>query len=605
MDHLPLKQALQLSRAVDILLGGGKAGLVVRGGQIVNVITREIYPADVAVTGDAILCVGNCDALTGPETQVLDAAGRYVIPGLIDAHMHFESSMLTCSAFSGPSIASGTTTLFADPHEIANVLGTAGIRAMLQEAKELPNRIFFTIPALTPDVPGLETAGADLRCDGIAALLQAPNVQGLGEMQGVSNPRQAYCRDRALIDDMLSAAFLSGSLGKTAEGNAPGLSGAELAAHILVCGGETSCHETTTKEECLEKLRNGVTVFMREGSTQKNMAACIRVVTEDGVDSRKLVLCTDDMTAADLLNRGHMAEAVRRTIAQGIDPVEAIQMATVNPALHYGHRELGVIAPGKCADLCLVGDLTEMDVQAVVLRGKLVAENGAMLRPPAPRPYPDAVRHSVKNAPVHAGDLALNASGRTVRVRGVGIIPDQNLTDCVEDVLPVKDGVVQPDTGRDLLAFDCVERHGRRGGIGKAFVRGLGLKQGAIALSVGHDAHNLMVAGADYHDMAVAVNRVTAMQGGIALVLDGRCIGDLPLPVAGLMSDVMTAAEMSERLTALCDAASRQLGVTLHDPFMHLSFSSLVTSPKWKLTDLGLIDTERGQILDPIIQGRW
>ena len=605
MDNLSLKQTLQFSRAVDILLGNGKADLVVHGGQVVNVITREIYPADIAINGDTILCVGNCDALTGPETQVLDATGRYVIPGLIDAHMHFESSMLTCSAFSGPSIASGTTALFADPHEIANVLGTTGIRAMLEEAKELPNRIFFTVPALTPDVPGLETAGADLRCDSIAALLQESNVQGLGEMQGVSNPRQAYHRDRVLIDDMLSAAFLSGSLGKTTEGNAPGLSGAELAAHILICGGETSCHETTTKEECLEKLRNGVTVFMREGSTQKNMAACIRVVTEDGVDSRKLVLCTDDMTAADLLNHGHMAEAVRRTIACGIDPVEAIQMATVNPALHYGHRELGVIAPGKCADLCLVGDLTEMDVQAVVLRGKLVAENGVMFQPPAPRPYPDDIRHSVKNAPVHAEDLALNASGRTVRVRGIGIIPDQNLTDCVEDVLPVKDGIVQPDTSRDLLAFDCVERHGRRGGIGKTFVRGLGLKQGAIALSVGHDTHNLMVAGADYHDMAVAANRVTAMQGGIALVLNGRCIGDLPLPVAGLMSDVMTATEMSERLTALCDAASQQLGVTLHDPFMHLSFASLVTSPKWKLTDLGLIDTERGQILDPILQGRW
>ncbi len=601
METMPLKQAVQFRRAVDSLLGGAGADMVIQGGQLVNVITREIYPADVAVIGGYISCIGDCSALIGPRTQVISANGRYLIPGLIDAHMHFESSMLTCTALSEPSIASGTTALFADPHEIANVLGNVGVSAMLAEAAALPNHIYLTIPALTPDVPGLETAGVEINSRSIKALLQQDGVQGLGEMQGVSDPRQTYERDPSLVDDLLASAMLAAAMRKTVEGNAPGLTGADLAAHILICGGETSCHETTEKDECLEKLRNGVTVFMREGSTQKNMAACIRTVTENGVDSRKLVLCTDDMTASDLLRHGHIAEAVRRTIAQGIDPVEAIQMATINPALHYNHKELGALVPGKCADICLVGDLTAMDVQLVILGGKVVAQDGKMLIPLRAQPYPDSVHHSVLCGSVTAKQLALPAAGSRVRVRGVGIIPDQNLTACVEDTLPVRGGVVQADPGRDLVHFCCIERHGKSDRIGRAFVRGLGLQRGAIAQTVGHDTHNLMVAGTSAADMALAANRVMELQGGIVLALDGKLLAELPLPVAGLMNDRMTAAEMSAQLGVLEQTAAQRLGVTLHDPFMHLSFLSLVTSPEWKLTDMGLIDTRSGTVLNPII----
>lgn len=603
MENLPLKQAVQYRRAVDSLLGTSCADMVLQGGLLVNVITREIYPADVAVTGGYISCVGNCSDLIGPRTEVIPAKGRYLIPGLIDAHMHFESSMLTCTAFSEPSIASGTTALFADPHEIANVLGNVGVQAMLQEAAALPNHIYLTIPALTPDVPGLETAGEEIDSRSVQAVLQQDGVQGLGEMQGVSDPRQTYERDPSLVDDLMASSMMALSLHKTVEGNAPGLAGADLAAHILICGGETSCHETTEKEECLEKLRNGVTVFMREGSTQKNMAECIRTVTENGVDSRKLVLCTDDMTAKDLLRHGHMAEAVRRTIARGIDPVEAIQMATINPALHYNHKELGALAPGKCADICLVGNLNAMDVQLVILGGKVVARDGRMLAPMHARAYPEETRRSVLCGKIAAEQLEIAASGSRARVRGVGIIPDQNLTSCVEDTLPVQGGTVRADPGRDLVLFSCIERHGKTDHIGRAFVRGLGIRKGAIAQTVGHDTHNLMVAGTGTGDMALAANRVREIQGGIVLARDGRILGELPLPVAGLMNDRMTAAEMSQQLDALERTAARDLGVTLHDPFMHLSFLSLVTSPEWKLTDRGLIDTKSGTVLAPVIDG--
>ncbi|MDI3257959.1 MAG: adenine deaminase [Kyrpidia sp.] len=597
-----LKQAVQWRRLIDSLLDLNQyADVVLRDGFVVNVITREIYQADVALKGEYILFVGDARDLIGPSTNVESVKGRFVAPGFIDAHMHFESAMLTLTEFSRLSIPTGTTTLVADPHEIANVLGPAGIRAMIEEARTLPNRILFTVPCQVPDVPGLETAGYDIGFDEAAELLLDPAVQGIGEIQGFSNVGPVFRHAPHLIDDLVASAAYARSLGKTVEGNAPGLSGKELAAHILAGGAQISCHETTTKEEALEKLRAGVTVFMREGSSQRNMAECVRAITEEGVDSRKMVLVSDDLVPADLMRRGHMNDILRRTVAQGIDPVEAIQMATINPATHFGLEELGVLAPGKRADLVVLADLNEMQVDQVYLNGKKVASGGKLIVPLPPYRYPDFVKSSMKRNPVTPADLEIRASGSRARVRALEVIPDQNLTGAGEYVLDVRDGIVQPSVQHDVLPVVVVERHGRTGRIGRAFARGMTLQAGAMAESVSHDTHNIIACGTSYQDLAEAVNRVIQMGGGLALVRDGRVIGELPLPVAGLMTDLLDGYEVAERLETLHQLARSELGCRLHVPFMHLSFLSLATSPKWKITDAGLVDVECLEVLSPIV----
>lgn len=597
-----IKEAVQWRKLIDALMDPNqKADLVLKGGYVVNVITREIYEADVAVKGEHVLYVGDATEMIGPATVVENVQGQFVSPSFIDAHMHFESAMLTVTEYSRLSIPTGTTTLVADPHEIGNVLGVVGMKAMIEEAKRLPNRVFFTVPCLTPDAPGLETAGYDVTSKDMAELLNDPYVQGIGEIQGFSNVGPVYEHAPEIIDDLIASVAYAKQIGKTVEGNAPGLFGKNLAAHIISGGTHVSCHETTTKEEAVEKLRYGVTVFMREGSSQRNMAECIRAVTEEGLDSRRLVLVSDDMVPEDLMKSGYMNDIVKRTIAQGVDPVEAIQMVTINPATHFGFPDLGVLAPGKRADITVISDLKEMTVSQVYLGGKKVAENGKLLIDLPSYTYPETVKNSVKRKPVQRDDLVIAATGHRAKVRAIEVIPDQNLTETREFELDVSDGVVQPDVRQDVLPLLVVERHGRSGKIGKAFVHGFKLKHGAIAESVSHDTHNLIVCGTNYDDMVTAVNRVIHMGGGIAMIKDGKVVGDLVLNVGGLITDEMTGEEVSAKISDLHRLAREDLGCELHVPFMHLSFLSLVTSPKWKLTDVGLIDVDRFEVLPVIV----
>lgn len=599
------KRNLKYRSMIDTLLGHNSfADIVLRGGAVINVITREIYRADLAIKGEYILLIGNCDGVIGETTKIYDVTGKYLSPGFIDAHMHFESSMLTCTEFSKLSIISGTTTLFADPHEIANVLGVEGIKEMLREIRHLPNKVYLTIPALVPDVPGLETPGACITSTELMELLPDPNVQGIGEMQGFSNPKAVYEHASDLVDDLITSSYYAAKLNATVEGNAPGLSGNDLAAHIIVCGGETSCHETTTKEECIEKLRNGITVFMREGSTQRNMAECIKAVTEEGLDSRKLVLVTDDMVAEDLIQYGHMNDVIRRTIREGIDPVEAIQMATINPARHYGRNDIGVLAPGKVADICIIDDLGKMNIGKVFLGGTLASEEGKLLIDLPSYRYPEHVKQSMKCTKVKPQQLGIRSDRQQERVRAIKLIIDQNLTDELEETLDVKDGIIAPNLNKDILPLISMERHGKSARIGKTFVHGMGLKAGAIAQSIGHDTHNLLVCGVNSEDMAIAANRVTDMGGGIALIKDKKVVADLKLPVAGLMSDQLTGDEMSERIRELHHLAESELQCSIHSPFMHLSFLSLVTSAKWKISDYGLVDARTYEVIDTVIEGR-
>ncbi|MFZ3578994.1 adenine deaminase [Virgibacillus sp. DJP39] len=599
-----IKEAIQWRKLIDVLLDSNQfADLVLKGGYIINTVTREIYKADVAIKGEYILMVGDVSALVGNKTKVEDIDGKFVSPGFIDSHMHFESAMLTCTEFSRLSIPTGTTTIIGDPHEIGNVLGVHGMQEMIKEVKTLPNQVYFTVPCAVPDAPGLETPGFEVNSKHMAELLSDPHVQGIGEIQSFSNIHPVYENAPELIDDLVAAVSYANSVGKTVEGNAPGLFGKELAAHIISGGTHISCHETTTKEEMVEKLRYGVSVFMREGSSQRNMAECIRAITEEGLDSRRAMLVSDDMVPEDLLKDGHMNDLIRRTIAQGVDPVEAIQMATINPATHFGFKDVGILAPGKRANIAVINDLNKMTIDQVYLNGKKAAEKGALTINLGSYTYPESVKKSVKRGPVKADDLFIKAKAKAgrARVRSIVAIPDQNLTGAEEFNLNVLDGIVQPCLKQDVLPLIVIERHGRTGNIGKTFLNGFSLQSGAIAESVAHDTHNIIVTGTNYEDMVTAVNRVIAMDGGIAMIKEGKVVGDLTLRVGGLITDELSGKEVSDKISELTKLAKDELGCGLHVPFMHLSFWSLVTSPKWKITDMGLVDADKFEIIPTVI----
>lgn len=601
-DTKYLKMAMEYRSSIDALMGTKEhADTVLINGQVINVITREIYKADIAIKHKYILLVGDCRDLIGPETQVIDVEGKYLSPGFMDSHMHFESSMLTVTEFSRLSIPSGTTTLVADPHEIGNSLGTVGMKAMADEIDHVPSNVYLVVPSLVPDSPNLETPGYDVNSTHMEELLNYKNIIGIGELQGFSNAKHVYNNTPEVITDLLASTMYAKSKNMVVDGNAPELFGKDLAAHIIATAGKCSCHETTTKAEAVEKLRQGVYLFMREGSTQKNMAECIRSVTEEGMDSRRCILATDDMVAADLETLGHMNEIIKRTIKEGVNPIEAIQMATINPATYFGFDHVGVLAPGKQADIAIIDDLEEMTIAGVFLKGDLVASQGELLIDLPRYTYPDRVKNSVKIGPISDKDLEIEAQGSTALVRCIEVIADQNLTGKSEEELRVNRGIVEPDVSKDTLGIACVERYNRGNGIGKAFVKGFGLKNGAFAESVAHDTHNIMVVGTNIKDMTLAVNSVIEMGGGIAIANRGRILSEMRLPVGGLITDELDGHQVSEKIAELENIIVKDLGCKIHAPLMHLSFLALSTSPEWKITDKGLIDVNNFKILSPII----
>ena len=598
-----IKQAMEYRELIDVLMADDRyADVVLYNGNVINVISKEIYTADIAIKGDYIALVGDCESLIGPETVVVDVRGKYLSPGFIDSHMHFESSMLTITEFSRLSIPSGTTALIADPHEIGNALGSVAMKAMADECAVVPNFVRLQVPALTPDAPRLETAGVDVNSKDMEDLLNYPNINGIGELQGYSLTKHVYKHTPEIITDLLASTIYAKSLGKPVDGNAPELFGADLASHIIACGGRASCHETTTKAECIEKVRQGVYVFMREGSTQRNMSECIRALTEENIDSRRLILASDDMVAEDLEKTGHMNDLIARTIREGVDPVEAIQMATINAATYWGMSDRGVLAPGTMADIAVISDLNEMTVEAVFIKGELAASQGKLVIDLPKYTYPESVKNSVKLKHIEESDLEIHAEGNSATVRYIQAIPDQNLTDGGEADLKVNRGVVEADTNQDVIYLSCLERYGRNGNIGRTMVKGLGIKQGAFAQSIAHDTHNMTVVGTNLKDMAVAINRVTEMGGGVAIANNGRVLDEIALPVGGLITDVLDAHEVASTIARLESVVKEQLGGTLHAPFMHVSFLALSTSPKFKISDKGLIDVNNFEILDPVVK---
>jgi len=567
---------MDLARFLSIARGDEPAELVLRNGRVINVYTAEILEADVAMADGYIVGVGSGYA----SQQEMDLGGRYICPGLIDAHVHIESSMVTPYQFARAVVPRGTTTVVCDPHEIANVAGTAGIRYMLDASEGLPLTVYINLPSCVPATT-MGTAGAELSAADLLPLAHLPRVLGLAELMNVPGLVLGFPDVLAKVE-----AFRD----RVIDGHAPGVSGKWLQAYVGA--GPGSDHESTTAAEMMEKLRLGMWVFIRESTAAKNLRALLPSVTPQ--NSRRCAFCTDDRHPADLLDEGHLDHLIRLAVAEGLDPITAIQMATLNAAEWFRLRDRGAIAPGLRADLVVFSDLKNFRPEMVFSAGRLVAQAGEPVGDwTEPRSEDSGVRGTVR---VDWDRVSLripvpDAGARSARVRVIGVIPDQVLTEHRVEEVPVRDGEAVADPERDILKLAVIERHRMTGNVGLGFVRGLGLRQGALAGSVGHDAHNLIVAGCDDVAMMTAARAVAQMGGGLAVAVGEQVLATVPLPVAGLMSDqpVEVVRFQMDNLTR----AARSLGTSLPDPLMTLSFLPLEVIPALKLTDQGLVDVEQ------------
>ncbi|MEW5784070.1 MAG: adenine deaminase [Bacillota bacterium] len=571
-----------LKNVISVARRERPAELLLTGGRLVNVFTREITAANVAVQGGVIAGIGE---QYSAALQEIDAAGRFLIPGLIDAHLHIESSLLLPWELARAALRHGTTAVIADPHEIANVLGTTGVEFMLAASEGLPLDFFFTIPSCVP-ATAMETAGAGIDAAQTAALLRCPRVVGLAEMMNYPGVLSA---DEAVLCKM--AAARAGD--QVLDGHAPGLTGADLQAYLS--SGISTDHECINGSEVIEKIRNGMKVIIRQGSAAQNLAALLPAVAQLG--SSRFMLGSDDREAADLLENGHMNAILRQAAALGGDPLSAVQMATLNTALHYRLPYRGALAPGYRADLVMVDDLRRFNALLVVKDGRVVAREGkltAAFELPAPA---DRARRSVRLArPVRPEDFSFEAGPAPFPV--IGVVPNQIITQKLF-LEPTRSagGAVVADPKRDLLKLAVVERHRNSGRFGLGLVKGLGLKEGAIASSVSHDSHNLIVAGVEEQALAAAVNALAEMEGGFVVVNGaGETLASLPLPVAGLMS--LEPAETVAAAVKQVTAAAYLLGAKPVQPFLTLSFLALPVIPHLKLTDRGLVDVDTFRFLE-------
>ena len=597
MEHNPFPSWPDVaSYLIEVAAGRAPAQTVIRGGIWVNVHTRETLPShDIAITHGRIACVvPDASYCIGDNTEVIEAEGRYMIPGLCDGHMHIESGMLTPAEFARAVIPHGTTSMFTDPHEIANVLGLDGVRLMHDEALLQPINVFTQMPSCAPSAPGMETTGFEISAEDVAEAMNWPGIVGLGEMMnfpGVSNADPK----------MLAEIAATQNAGKTVGGHyaSPDL-GPAFAAYVA--GGPADDHEGTCKEDAIARMRQGMRSMIRLGSAWYDVENQITAITEKGLDSRNMILCTDDCHSGTLVNDGHMNRAVRHAIQCGCDPLVALQMATINTATHFGlEREIGSLTPGRRADVILTSNLRTLTIEKVIARGQLIAMDGIIITECPHLDWPDSARQTVNmGKTVSAADFEVSApdGANSVTANVIGVVENQAPTKALKMDLPVSDGLVEGANGTCQIAL--VERHRATGGVVNAFVSGFGYEgKMAMASTVAHDSHHMIVVGTDRAHMAMAANRLAEIGGGITIYKDGHETALVELPIAGLMSDkpATEVAASAERMMQ----AMRECGCTLNNAYMQHSLLALVVIPELRISDLGLVDVRTFEFI-PVIE---
>ena len=589
----PVKTWAQVApRLIAVAAGRAPADLVLRNGKWVNVHTREVLENhDIAVVeGRFAYCGPDASHCIGDTTQIIDADGQFMIPGLCDAHMHIESGMLTPAEFARAVIPHGTTSMFTDPHEIANVLGLRGVRLMHDEALMQPINIFTQMPSCAPSAPGLETTGYEITPGDVAEAMTWPGIIGLGEMMnfpGVSSGDPKMLAEIAATQDA----------GKTVGGHyaSPDLG---PAFHAYVAGGPADDHEGTCEADAIARMRLGMRSMIRLGSAWYDVESQITAITEKGLDPRNMILCTDDCHSGTLVNDGHMNRAVRHAIDCGCDPLIALQMATINTATHFGlERELGSITPGRRADMILTSDLRTLPINQVIARGQTVAINGAIQVDCPHLDWPADAKNTVHmGKTLGAADFEIPALGRTsVTAKVIGVVENQAPTKALTAQLTVENDVVQNDRAQDVCQIALVERHRATGQVTNGFVSGFGYTGNmAIASTVAHDSHHMIVVGTSHADMALAANRLGEVGGGVTVWRDGQELALVELPIAGLMSNdpATTVAAKADKMVAAMHAC----GCTLNNAYMQHSLLALVVIPELRISDLGLVDVTKFEI---------
>ncbi|DAA99200.1 TPA: adenine deaminase [Candidatus Gastranaerophilales bacterium HUM_11] len=564
-----------MSNIINVARGFEKADLVIKNANIVNVLSEEIHKADIAIVDGIIAGIG--ENYSGEKE--IDIQGAYVTPSFIDGHVHLESTMMLPSEFAKVALPAGTTTVIIDPHEISNVLGLHGISFMHEAVKNLPLDVYTMLPSCVPATP-FETSGFDLNSYDLSLLIDKPWVLGLAEMMnfpGVLNQD----------NNVMAKLELAKSRGKCIDGHAPYLHGKDLCAYIA--SGVKSDHECTTPDEAVEKLRLGMYVMVREGTAAKDLDALMPVLKT--CNTRKCIFVTDDRHPADL--KEHINGMVRRAVEAGVDPVKAIQIASLNTAEYFGLKNLGAIAPGYKADLLILPDLKTFKPDLVIKNGVVAAENGKLIAE-LPENEALAVRNSVNVRWITPEDFRIEANGS--KVTALEVIPHQLITKSVVSEVKIEDGNAVSNIDNDTLKICVIERHRATGNIGKGFVKGFNLKCGAIASTVAHDSHNMIVIGTNDADMYAAAVALIKCKGGKVVVKDGEVISELPLPIAGLMSD-----RNFDYVVNKCEELNKtahSIGCRIEDPFMTMGFLSLPVIPELKVTDKGVFDTNKFDFID-------
>lgn len=582
-------------RLLDVSSGKCFADAAVVNGQIVNVFSGEIYSGGIAICGKFIAAVGDIDYCIGPDTQIIDAEGKYLTPGFVDGHIHPESSNLSICNFASAVQSHGTSTIMTDLHEIGVVAGLEGIEAILKEANETSLNIYFIVPSHIPCAPDLETSAYQFNPEIISKGLDHPQAVGISEISGFS----VISRGKELLEAMDICSEKKLSL----QGHLAGISGRNLTT--CVAAGVAADHEAISETEALARLRSGCHLMMREGSVASNLRACLKAIKNNSLDTSNTSIVTDDLHVCDAVAKGHLDASVRVALSEGIDFVEAIQMVTINAAkMFHVEHQVGVLAPGRRADINITSGPEDFKVYSVISAGKLWMKDNEILTHYSPAVHDPILLNTMHmKRPVTPEDFQIRVADDTKRVQVTAMRTESCalVTSPVTGWLNVKNGIVQCDPDQDILYIAQVERHGKNGRIGKAFMSGFGLKSGAIACSIGHDNHNIIVLGTNFEDMALAANRLNDIQGGQIVVKDGQILSEIAYPICGLLSDLPAEelAQEKEKANRLIRDMSGETSISI--PFMVLSFVCLSVIPEFAVTDHGFIDVFQEKVIDPII----